>query len=108
MTKRLTGLAALLLAAGAVCGAQSAVAKQPEPQWVGTWAASPMLALPGFNVRPFTGETLREIVHLSNGGDRVRVRFTNEFGTDPLTISDAHVALSAGGGGPSRTAQITR
>jgi lysophospholipase L1-like esterase len=25
------------------------------------------------------------------------VRFTNEFGTDPLTIDDAHVALSAGG-----------
>jgi lysophospholipase L1-like esterase len=87
------GFVFLLLASGAVCGAQSA----PPPQWVGTWAASPMLALPGFSVRPFTGETLREIVHVSNGGDRVRVRFSNEFGTDPLTISDAHVALSAGG-----------
>jgi lysophospholipase L1-like esterase len=30
------------------------------------------------------------------GGAQIRVRFTNAFGTDPLTISDAHVALSAG------------
>src|SRR5208282_4151423 len=26
----------------------------------------------------------------------IRLRFTNEFGIDPLTIGDAHVALSAG------------
>lgn len=96
MAKRLmgwAGLPAFLLAAGAICSAQSS----PAPQWVGTWAASPMLALPGFATRPFTGTTLREIVHISNGGDMLRVRFSNEFGTDPLTIGDAHVALSAGG-----------
>jgi lysophospholipase L1-like esterase len=84
---------ALLLALSAAGSAQS-----PEkPQWVGTWAASPMLALGGFTVHPFAATTLREIVHVSNGGDQIRIRFTNEFGTDPLTISDAHVALSAGG-----------
>jgi lysophospholipase L1-like esterase len=48
-------------------------------------------------VHPFAAVTLREIVHVSNGGEQVRVRFTNEFGLDGLTISDAHVALSAGG-----------
>lgn len=41
--------------------------------------------------------TLRELAHVSIGGAQIRVRFTNEFGEDPLTISDAHVALSAGG-----------
>jgi len=55
-----------------------------------------MLADGGFNVRPFSGTTLREIVHISAGGAQIRVRFTNAFGTDPLTISDAHVALSSG------------
>jgi lysophospholipase L1-like esterase len=40
---------------------------------------------------------LREIVHISNGGAQVRLRFTNEFGIDPLTISNAHVALRGGG-----------
>ncbi|HEX4758102.1 MAG TPA: SGNH/GDSL hydrolase family protein [Terracidiphilus sp.] len=74
-------------------------AQSPEhPKWVGTWAASPMLAEGGFHVHPFSAVTLREIVHISNGGAQVRVRFTNEFGVDGLTISDAHVALSAGGG----------
>jgi lysophospholipase L1-like esterase len=41
--------------------------------------------------------TLREIVHVSIGGPKVRVVFTNEFGTDPLTIAAAHVAVSQGG-----------
>jgi lysophospholipase L1-like esterase len=40
--------------------------------------------------------TLREIVHVSIGGPQVRVVFTNEFGTDPLTIGSAHVAVSQG------------
>jgi lysophospholipase L1-like esterase len=84
---------ALLLAVAAPSPAQST----PQPQWVGTWAASPMLA-EGFNLRMLTGVTLREIAHISVGGQQVRIRFTNEFGLDPLTVSDAHVALSAGSG----------
>jgi lysophospholipase L1-like esterase len=87
----LSAIAALPLS----CLAQPA----PKPQWVGTWAASSMLAEGGFRVHSFSAVTLREIVHISAGGDRIRVRFTNEFGSDPLTISNAHVALSVGGGG---------
>jgi lysophospholipase L1-like esterase len=56
-----------------------------------------MLAQGGFSVHPFAAVTLREIAHVSNGGQQVRVRFSNEFGLDGLTISNAHVALSAGG-----------
>jgi lysophospholipase L1-like esterase len=56
-----------------------------------------MLAEGGFNVRPFSATTLREIVHTSVGGTQIRIRLTNALGTDPLAISDAHVALSAGG-----------
>ena len=89
----IAALALLLLAADVSGRAQSA----QRPQWVGTWAASPMLAMGGFSVHPFAAVTLREIAHVSNGGQQVRVRFTNEFGLDGLTISNAHVALSAGG-----------
>ena len=71
---------------------------QSAPQWVGTWSASPYLAEGGMNIRMLSGVTLREIAHISIGGAQVRVRFTNEFGLDPLTISDAHIALSAGAG----------
>jgi lysophospholipase L1-like esterase len=52
----------------------------------------------GANLRLLAGVTLREIAHISIGGPQIRIRFTNEFGIDPLTVSDAHVALSAGGG----------
>jgi lysophospholipase L1-like esterase len=41
--------------------------------------------------------TLREIVHISIGGPAVRVVFTNEFGTEPLTIGAAHIGVSQGG-----------
>ena len=41
--------------------------------------------------------TLREIVHVSIGGPQARVVFTNEFGTDSLTIGAAHLAVSQGG-----------
>jgi lysophospholipase L1-like esterase len=51
----------------------------------------------GINIRLFSSVTMREIVHISAGGPQIRLRFTNEFGLDPLTIADAHVALSAGG-----------
>jgi lysophospholipase L1-like esterase len=51
----------------------------------------------GFNVKVFSDTTVREVVHISAGGESLRVRFTNEFGSDPLTLNDAHVAVSAGG-----------
>jgi lysophospholipase L1-like esterase len=41
----------------------------------------------------FKNQTLREIVHVSLGGDRVRVVFSNAFGTIPLEVGAAHVAL---------------
>ncbi len=36
--------------------------------------------------------TLRQIVHLSVGGDRLRVRMSNAFGTAPLHLTAVHVA----------------
>ena len=97
MFKRSIGLVSiplLLLVLSAPGSAQSA----KHTQWVGTWATAPMLADGGgFHVHPFADLTLREIAHVSIGGDQLRIRFTNEFGLDPLTIGAAHVALSAGG-----------
>ena len=65
-------------------------------QWVGTWASSPQLA--DANAAPpapgLAGSTLRQIVHVSIGGRQMRVRFSNAFGTTPLTIAAAHVALA--------------
>jgi lysophospholipase L1-like esterase len=69
-----------------------------EPHWVGTWGASPQQPVTAFGSAPsFTNQTVREIVRISVGGERFRVRLTNEFGAQPLLIGAAHVAISAGG-----------
>jgi lysophospholipase L1-like esterase len=69
-----------------------------EPRWVGTWGASPQQPVTAFGSAPsFTNQTVREIVRISVGGERFRVRLTNEFGAQPLLIGTAHVAISAGG-----------
>src|SRR4051812_34641257 len=92
---RSVGLLALALIA--LTGAGSTA---EEGRWVGTWAASPQLTEPA-NMPPEPGladATLRQAVHVSLGGARLRVRFSNAFGTRPLTILSAHVAVSGGGG----------
>ncbi len=71
-------------------------AKAKEGRWVGTWAASPQLTEPA-NTPPSPGlvdSTLRQIVHVSIGGNRIRIRFSNAFGLKPLTILSARIAVS--------------
>jgi lysophospholipase L1-like esterase len=41
----------------------------------------------------FTNQTLRQIVHTSIGGSRTRVVLSNAYGTAPVTIGGAHIAL---------------
>lgn len=96
MLKRCAG-AVLLLSAVLLVAGPAEARGESHPQWVGTWATSPMLAENTFRICDFSGMTLREIVHVSAGGDQVRIRFTNEFGKDPLVLQDVHVAVSAGG-----------
>jgi lysophospholipase L1-like esterase len=78
--------------------ALAALAQGSDSKWVGTWAASPeALAVNSGQPSP-ENSTYRNIVHISLGGTAVRIQLTNEFGTAPLTIGAAHVAVSAGGG----------
>jgi lysophospholipase L1-like esterase len=94
----------LAVAAGAalVPAVPSAPAAAASPRdgssddWVGTWAAVPT-AVPASGVALLDNQTFRQVVHTSIGGDEVRVRLTNEFGTQPLVIGEAHVALRAPG-----------
>ena len=43
-----------------------------------------------------SNQTARQIVHVTVGGARVRVRLSNLFGSKPLEIGAAHIARSAG------------
>ena len=61
-------------------------------------AAPPVAAPPGQTFAPppyiqFTNQTLRQIVHTSIGGSRARVVLSNAYGTAPVTIGAAHIAL---------------
>ena len=70
--------------------------KQEVKKWIGTWAAAPQPSVPGI-AQTFHNQTLRLIVHTSAGGNRVRIKISNIFGHDPLTIGSAHLARRAAG-----------
>src|SRR5690349_21033169 len=97
--RRARAHAALCLLVLASCRTPaSARASSEEPHWVGTWATSQQIVEPA-NMPPAPGlstNTLRQIVHVSLGGQRVRVRFSNVFGDGPLTIAAAALARSLG------------
>jgi lysophospholipase L1-like esterase len=63
--------------------------------WVGTWTASPA-APDGLGIA-VSDRTIRQTVHTSIGGRRMRVRLANTFGTVPLRIEAVAVALVADG-----------
>ncbi len=78
------------------------------PRWVGTWSTAPVVrpqtpptvapGTPPVQAAPapplhFNNQTLRQIVHTSIGGERVRVAFSNAFGTAPLQIGAASIAV---------------
>ncbi|MBN1153687.1 T9SS type A sorting domain-containing protein [candidate division KSB1 bacterium] len=69
-------------------------------KWVGTWSTAPQL-VEQHNNPPSPGlshNTLRQIVHVSLGGDTLRMRFSNEFSNSPVTLKEVHLAVSKGGG----------
>jgi lysophospholipase L1-like esterase len=64
--------------------------------WVGTWASAQMLVDgPDLGADDFRDATLRQVVHISTGGSRLRIRLSNAFGTAPLQIQMVHVAKPA-------------
>ena len=51
----------------------------------------------------YVNRTVRQIVRATLGGERVRIRLTNEYGERPLIIGSAHVALRDSGTAISST-----
>jgi lysophospholipase L1-like esterase len=72
--------------------------------WIGTWATNPtglptVAKLGTFTLPVPTAleGTVRYRLRISLGGEQVRLRFSNEYGDKPLTISAATVGLAATG-----------
>src|SRR5262249_57604437 len=66
--------------------------------WVGTWTTAPAPAETG----AYSNHTLRMNARVSLGGDRLRVRVSNAYGTRPLLVGAACIGFPASGprGGP--------
>ncbi|WP_226876506.1 SGNH/GDSL hydrolase family protein [Microbulbifer hainanensis] len=93
-------LLALLIALSPLAAADTAVTGN---HWVATWTASPQprwngdFALPTKTPFHFWDQTLRQVVRVSVGGKQVRVELSNKYGSHPLYIGAAHLALAGDG-----------
>jgi lysophospholipase L1-like esterase len=102
----------------AIVGILAQANRPADEHWVGTWATAvvarpqtppappaatgpppfqanrcPPAPPPRATFIQFDNQTIRQIVHTSLGGPRLRVVLSNAYGTDPLMIGAAHVAL---------------
>jgi hypothetical protein len=92
-------------AAPSSAASDSAGSLRHDAEWVASWAAMPQLTEPSnMPPAPYTtatgvlvNTTLRQTVHVTIGGSRIRLRFSNAFGGAPLALTQVAVALPAGG-----------
>lgn len=84
------------LLAGMLFALAGSLASAADGHWVTTWGCGPQLTEPGnLPPVPLANSTLRQFVRTTIGGKHLRVRFSNAYGTDPVTIHAAHIALSS-------------
>ena len=72
----------------------SAVALPASAMWVATWAAPPHAPLGTegpFAAASYDNVTLSQILRVSEGGAKLRIRFSNRYGPAPLAIGAARV-----------------
>jgi lysophospholipase L1-like esterase len=83
-----------------LCFSQPKGISTTTQKWVGTWSTAPQLVEKANNPPSpgLSNNTLRQIVHVSIGGDSLRMRFNNEFSTNPVTLNSVHIAVSKGSG----------
>jgi lysophospholipase L1-like esterase len=69
--------------------------KARQETWIATWAASPQPTAPDPHqpLLNIEDQTVRERVRVSIGGAQIRIRLSNEYGSSPLLIGSATVAL---------------
>ena len=90
-----------LTAAALLAASTPAFAQAPAP-WVASWQASPQpvwgasFLFPTLIPAALEGQTVRQTARLSLGGDQLRVRLSNAYGTTPLRIGAASVAGADG------------
>ena len=80
-----------------------------QSHWVGTWGTAPQL-VENNNNPPSPGlgnNSLRQIVQVSIGGERVRLKLTNEFSTGSTQIKAVELAIAKTAGSSSEIDEST-
>jgi lysophospholipase L1-like esterase len=78
-----------------LAGPLLAFAAPAQAEWVASWTAAPHAPLGTegpFAAASYDNVTLSQVLRVSEGGERLRVRFSNRYGPAPLRIGKARVA----------------
>jgi lysophospholipase L1-like esterase len=94
----------------AAAGWATAAAPAAASHWVASWGAAQQIPDPANELAAenWRDASLRQVVHLTLGGKQFRVRFSNVYGTAPLVIEGASVALAQTPGQPGISAPTLR
>ncbi|MET7747680.1 discoidin domain-containing protein [Micromonospora sp. NPDC005367] len=87
------GVMVLAAAVGIAPGPAPASAAAADAGWTGTWSVAYENSGGVFPAQ----STARQIVHTSIGGTMARLRLSNVFNDEPLTLSDFHLAQRSSG-----------
>jgi len=84
--------------------AASASRQQPAMSWSASWTSAMQQPTPStpamgenWSMEGFSKQTVRQEVRVSGSGNVARIRLSNLYGTEPLSVAGATVAESAGG-----------
>ncbi|GAA4492076.1 SGNH hydrolase [Actinoallomurus oryzae] len=97
MGKLAAAIGVFLAAAGITGSSGSASADGASHGDKGAWFTSWAQSQQGLANTMLKNQSVRMITHLSQGGDALRVRIQNQFGTSPLTVDAVAVAVSGDG-----------
>src|SRR6187551_3635368 len=98
------------LAGASACAAALALAAPAHAEWVASWSAAPHAPLGTegpFAAASYDNVTISQILRVSEGGKKLRVKLSNRYGPAPLEIGAARIVqIDASGeeiAGTSRT-----
>jgi lysophospholipase L1-like esterase len=111
-----TAVVAAALATGPAPGASASPATSSgrSVSWSASWSSAPQPAVagspafgPNWSVTGFGDQTVRQVIRLSHGGSRIRVRLSNRYGTTPLRVTGATIAEALDGAAAGPVHRLT-
>lgn len=77
----------------------AAIGLQAQTKWTATWATAieAPLAESDMPKTSMTNSTLRQVIHVSIGGDKLRLQLSNEKSRQPVEIKSVYIADTDGG-----------